>query len=73
MQRTARPNLNVPRYRSIQHYVPPLKNEDKFVSEGIQKLFSPKAFDTAWTQYQRGLIQKLNDLIAGNDGRCLQK
>jgi superoxide dismutase len=42
-----------------------LPHETQFTQEGVPGLFSLKAFNTAWTEYQQGLVEKLSSLTAG--------
>jgi superoxide dismutase len=44
--------------------VPPL-SKTTFHQEGVPGVFSKQAFDTAWTKYQRSLVDNLNRLIGG--------
>ncbi|KAL7270623.1 hypothetical protein RUND412_006666 [Rhizina undulata] len=46
--------------------VPGLRNAD-FEQDGVPGLFSKKAFQTAWTDYQGMLVNKLNELTAGSE------
>lgn len=47
------------------HSVPSLISNEKFIKNGIPGVFTPSAFDTAWTKYQGHLVQNLNRLIDG--------
>ncbi|KAF7196020.1 putative 37S ribosomal protein S26A, mitochondrial [Pseudocercospora fuligena] len=48
-----------------KHDVPLLGFEDAFQAEGVPGLFAPQGYQLAWTEYQGHIIQKLNDLVAG--------
>ena len=37
------------------HEVPALKNQDAFLQNGIEGLYSPKGFKSAWSDYQKYL------------------
>ncbi|KAI5779477.1 Manganese/iron superoxide dismutase [Geopyxis carbonaria] len=50
--------------RSI-HYVPDLPHN--FSEHGVPGVFTPKAFNTAWTLYQTNLVENLNRLVAGTN------
>ncbi|KAK5124067.1 hypothetical protein LTR85_002264 [Meristemomyces frigidus] len=56
--------ITPPSRRSI-HYVPPLTYDDSFRKQGIPGLLSPDGFRIAWTDYQASMVQKLNELTAG--------
>ncbi|KAM3414468.1 hypothetical protein BST61_g9632 [Cercospora zeina] len=51
--------------RFRHHRVPPLAFDDTFAERGVPGLFSPDGYRLAWTQYQSLLVQKLNELTAG--------
>lgn len=44
------------------HNVPPLPHN---FEGGIPEFLSPAAFDISWTQYQRLMVDKLNQLTVG--------
>jgi len=54
--------------RRAKHCVPALTNMSAFIENGIPGLFSKKAFDIAWTEYQGLLVDNLNRLIDGQSG-----
>lgn len=41
------------------HDVPKLKNQDQFISNGIEGLYSPSGFKSAWSDYQKYLTLNL--------------
>ena len=47
------------------HNVPQLTHDEPFKYDGIGRVFTPKAFDIAWYQYQGHLVQRLNEMTAG--------
>ena len=47
------------------HNVPELIHERIYKKDGIPEFMSPAAFDFAWTQYQRFILDKLNLLTQG--------
>ena len=49
------------------HHVTPLTFFETFKNEGVPGLFSPAGFKIGWTVYQGMIIQKLNELVAGED------
>jgi len=51
--------------RRAKHAVPTLTNLSTYAENGIPGLFSKKAFDTAWTEYQEMLVDNLNRLTDG--------
>ncbi|KAH8700146.1 putative Fe superoxide dismutase [Talaromyces proteolyticus] len=70
LQRLLRPH-SCPRAASIAngcpriqsrglHRVPQLTYESRFAQNGVPDLLSPEAFDLAWIQYQKHLVDKLN-------------
>ncbi|KAL4885981.1 Manganese/iron superoxide dismutase [Aspergillus karnatakaensis] len=51
----------LPRFQTRQlHKVPQLVNESRFREHGVSDFLSPEAYDFAWVQYQRFLVDKLN-------------
>ncbi|ATZ45637.1 Bcsod3 [Botrytis cinerea B05.10] len=48
--------------RSISQHIPPLKHD---FSNGIPEFIGPQAFELAWTSYQKLMVDKLSDAIAG--------
>ncbi|ODV78685.1 manganese superoxide dismutase [Suhomyces tanzawaensis NRRL Y-17324] len=44
--------------RSI-HEVPKLRNEEKYIANGIEGLYTPSGFQTAWSDYQKFLTLNL--------------
>ncbi|KAF2209850.1 hypothetical protein CERZMDRAFT_113603 [Cercospora zeae-maydis SCOH1-5] len=50
---------------ACNHHVPPLAFDDSFAEHGVPGLFSKPGYNLAWTQYQSLLVQKLNELTAG--------
>ena len=63
-------NLRVPttliNKRSI-HEVPRLGNQDEFTSKGIEGLYTPSGFKTAWLDYQKYLTMRLTMLTNGTE------
>ncbi|KAL4868266.1 hypothetical protein BDV12DRAFT_170049 [Aspergillus spectabilis] len=59
-----KPVSALPRFQPFQtrqlHKVPQLTHDKRFRDHGIEEFLSPEAFDFAWTQYQRYLVDKLN-------------
>ena len=53
-----------PLARSV-HNVPPLDNHHELQKNGIKDLFSPMAFDIAYTQYHQHIVDELNILTSG--------
>ncbi|KAI5358811.1 putative manganese/iron superoxide dismutase [Septoria linicola] len=51
--------------RRQKHSVPPLAFDETFEEAGVPGLFSRDGYNMAWKQYQSLLIQKLNELTAG--------
>lgn len=49
------------------HQVPALKNHEAFAKNGVDGLFSPLGYRTAWTDYQRYLTTKLTLLTNGTE------
>ncbi|KXT00976.1 hypothetical protein AC578_8193 [Pseudocercospora eumusae] len=66
-----KPSLSIPRtqpqrqQQRYKHDVPLLGFEDVFQEKGVPGLFAPRGYEMAWTEYQAHIIQKLNDLVAG--------
>lgn len=60
----SRARLQPPSRRSL-HHVPPLTYDESFRKQGIPGLLSPDGFRIAWTDYQGSMVQKLNELTAG--------
>ncbi|EGV60928.1 manganese and iron superoxide dismutase [Yamadazyma tenuis] len=53
--------------RSV-HTVPQLKNQDVFLKNGIEGLYTPKGFEASWLQYQKYLTMNLTLLTNGTEG-----
>lgn len=51
--------------RRAKHGVPALTNISNFAENGVPGLFSRKAFNIAWTEYQGLLVDNLNRLVDG--------
>ncbi|PPJ54866.1 hypothetical protein CBER1_06061 [Cercospora berteroae] len=51
--------------RLQKHSVPPLAFDETFEEKGVPGLFSKDGYNLAWKQYQSLLVQKLNELTAG--------
>lgn len=49
--------------------MPQLNHIEQFEKEGVAGAFSRTAFKTCWTDYQGGLVDNLNRLIAGQVSR----
>ncbi|KAF7915756.1 uncharacterized protein EAE98_009367 [Botrytis deweyae] len=49
-------------FRSISQHVPPLKHD---FTNGIPEFIGPQAFELSWTSYQKLMVDKLSDAIAG--------
>lgn len=49
------------------HEVPVLKNQDKFLSNGIEGLYSSEGFKTSWLDYQKYLTMNLTLLTNGTE------
>lgn len=47
------------------HSVAPLTEDARFERDGVPGLFSPEAFDMAYTTYQSWVLSKLNEMTAG--------
>lgn len=47
------------------HTVPTLQDHEYLRKHGVKNLFSPKAFNIAWDQYQEYLVKDLNQLTSG--------
>ncbi|KAK0618119.1 Manganese/iron superoxide dismutase [Bombardia bombarda] len=56
-------SLSLPQ-RSRMHHVAPLTED---LAQGVPDLFTPQAFNIAWTQYQTMMIQGLNRTTAGTE------
>ncbi len=50
-----------------KHHIGRLDYEDTFSRHGVPGLLSPAGFQIAWTEYQRLLVNKLNDLTANDE------
>ncbi|KAF1953939.1 manganese and iron superoxide dismutase [Byssothecium circinans] len=59
--RAATPTRSVRNY----HSVPTLSNHHELQQNGIPGLFTAKGFDTAYTQYQKDIIEQLNVATSG--------
>ena len=46
--------------------MPPLVNDITYQAEGINGVFTPEAYNIAWTQYQSHLVDNLNRLVVGD-------
>ncbi|KAK3715735.1 hypothetical protein LTR37_006960 [Vermiconidia calcicola] len=55
----------IPLQRRKLHHVPPLTYDETFKRDGVPGLFSPTGYQIAWTTYQNLMVQKLNELTAG--------
>lgn len=42
------------------------KHNDTFLRSGVGGLLTPEQFEMAWTQYQQGLVNRLNHILAGD-------
>ncbi|TKA70283.1 hypothetical protein B0A55_06740 [Friedmanniomyces simplex] len=51
--------------RRALHHVPPLEFDETFKTKGIPGLISQHGYRIAWTDYQSLMVQKLNELTAG--------
>ncbi|KAK3113793.1 hypothetical protein LTR53_008571 [Teratosphaeriaceae sp. CCFEE 6253] len=51
--------------RRALHHVPPLTYHETFTAKGIPGFLSPSGYQIAWTNYQTLMVQKLNELTAG--------
>ena len=47
------------------HGVPTLEHHTTVQQNGIPKLFTPKAFEIAYTDYQKLMVDELNECTAG--------
>lgn len=61
----SRLGLTISRAARGIHTVPKLKNESTFVKNGIEGLYSPEGFKTAWLDYQKYLTTNLTLNVAG--------
>ncbi|KAK4553007.1 hypothetical protein LTR86_009931 [Recurvomyces mirabilis] len=59
------PQTRLPQQQRRAHHVPPLTFDETFRQDGIPGLLSDQGFRIAWTDYQALLVQKLNELTAG--------
>lgn len=65
-QRTTKPFL-LSQHRRLAHAVPRIREEaedEKLKAEGIPGLFSPGAYNVAWTEYQQFMVDRLNTILA---------
>lgn len=46
-------------------------HDQRFKAEGVKDLMTLEAFDMAWTQYQKMLLEKLTELTSGTDHHVL--
>lgn len=67
-QAHCRPRQNVRSVRAVRanHTMPPLVNDITYQAEGINGVFTPEAYNIAWTQYQSHLVDNLNRLVVGD-------
>ncbi|KAK5710168.1 hypothetical protein LTR17_019111 [Elasticomyces elasticus] len=54
-----------PQQRRSIHHVPPLTYDVTFQQDGIPNFISKYGYKIAWTEYQALMVQKLNELTAG--------
>lgn len=47
------------------HSVPELQNQEAYRTNGLSPLFSPQGFEVAWVQYQKQLVDGLNEMVGG--------
>jgi len=60
------PNRFLSTTRPLQRRDPPkLAHQDRFTRDGIPGLLSPEAFKIAWIDYQRLMVEKLDEITAG--------
>ncbi|KAK5110801.1 hypothetical protein LTR62_005512 [Meristemomyces frigidus] len=55
----------IPQQQKRAHHVPPLTYDETFTRAGIPGLLSPHGYLIAWSDYQESLVNKLNELTAG--------
>merc|ERR1712054_562635 len=61
----ASPNRFLSTTRPLQRRDPPkLAHQDRFTRDGIPGLLSPEAFKIAWIDYQRLMVEKLDEITA---------
>lgn len=53
--------------RSLIHTVPRLVNQSQYEAQGIPGFLSPSAFNLAWTDYQRYLLENLTQLTMDSE------
>lgn len=53
--------------RRFIHEVPALKNQDRYLNNGIEGLYSPKGFKASWIDYQKYLTMNLTVLTNGTE------
>lgn len=66
LQRTI-PSFVSSQQRRNAHAVPRVRDEvvdEKLKAEGIPGLFSPGAYNVAWTEYQQFMVDRLNTILA---------
>lgn len=55
----------MPAFGRRNYTVPTLLNGNEMQEQGVQGLFTPKGFETAWTEYQQHMVDELNASTSG--------
>lgn len=56
------------------HGVPSLgRYDNQYKAEGIDGLYTPEAFDFAWTKYQGHMVNRLNHVLAGESAVAVSR
>lgn len=51
--------------RHASYKLPYLAHQEVYTAQGLDPVFSPDGFDSAWTQYQAYLLYNVNQMIEG--------